>query len=330
MKEACSALSRGIPPRLCLLALLASVSVWAAVKPREAAGGNVLPPIWAQASPRERLKALKVAQLDALRLLSERVYGSQLYAGTTVLDFTLASDTVRSGVEALLKGAEQTEDAEYLPNGTVQVVYGIDLKRILDVIESEAKAAGVAVPAQPKPVAGASFIDVMGNGALPRTQGMRRVRAKRAAEMDAYRRMAERLVGVRISAETTTAELCLGDDRILASVSAFLRGAKPTDIVYHQDDSAEVTMELNMETVVETIETITRRYQRGLRTTTERTREVNRDVIKEKIVVTGHGAPRDDIDSPPRAPSAAVDSSSVLQEEREVLRAVLSRSVRIE
>ena len=43
-----------------------------------------LPAIWNSTSAQERLKAIRVAQLDAYRALLERVYGFQITSGTTI------------------------------------------------------------------------------------------------------------------------------------------------------------------------------------------------------------------------------------------------------
>jgi hypothetical protein len=57
--------------------LLSPASVHAAVRPTEESAPK-LPEIWVKAGPRERLKATRAAEVDADRLLAERIYGVQV------------------------------------------------------------------------------------------------------------------------------------------------------------------------------------------------------------------------------------------------------------
>ena len=133
-------------------------------------------------------------------------------------------------------------------------------------------------------------IEALGCGALPDSIGMKMLHAKRAAEMDAYRLMAERITGVKINSETSVAQMCLKNDKVQASLIAFLKGLKPTAIDYKADGSCAVTVQLKIREVVRTVENLVRIYNSG-----------NKDKIKsikittnDKIFkTTGYGAPRD-------------------------------------
>ena len=72
-----------------------------------------LPAIWSSSSAQERLKAVRVAQLDAYRALLERVYGFQISSGTTIYDCALQSDQIHTRLNLLLKGAVELEKPEY-------------------------------------------------------------------------------------------------------------------------------------------------------------------------------------------------------------------------
>lgn len=87
---------------------------------------------------RERLTAERAATLDAQRKLLEIIHGVQITSQTTVQDFALQSDVIKSKVEGLLRGAE-TLKTEYFSDGTVEVTMCVRGPRLVDEINSAAK-----------------------------------------------------------------------------------------------------------------------------------------------------------------------------------------------
>ncbi|MDD5728151.1 MAG: hypothetical protein PHV59_06280, partial [Victivallales bacterium] len=210
--------------RLFAAALMFTVNAQVA-KPEVAGSSPSLPAIWNSTSARERLKALRVARLDACRALLERVYGFEIAANTSVYDCALESDKVQTHLELILKGATETENPKYTADGMVMVVYGVKLSRIIETVREDKKFAALTI------VKGLEqhdkTIEALGCGALPGSRGMKMLLAKRAAELDAYRLMAERLVGIKVNSDTTVADMCLKSDRVQSSAAAFLKGLKP-------------------------------------------------------------------------------------------------------
>jgi hypothetical protein len=126
----------------------------------------------------------------------------------------------------------------------------------------------------------------MGNAALPGSEGHQKIMAKRAAEMDAYRRLAGRMMGVKIDGNTTVRDFALEHDEILASLSQVLKAATPTAVKFNKSDgSCEVTMEIKTQDVIRT----TRRF---LKVTTTKT-EIKDEVEEKTFSETGMGAMRD-------------------------------------
>jgi hypothetical protein len=107
-----------------------------------------------------------------------------------------------------------------------------------------------------KRVSNEKVIEVLGNAALLGSLGHAKVMAKRAAELDAYRKLAGRIMGTQITSNTTVKDFCLKNDELVAALSHAIKGAKTTDIKFISDGSCEVTMQLTMKEIIRT----TRRY----------------------------------------------------------------------
>jgi hypothetical protein len=282
-----------VPTFAAISGLLIPSTSYSAVKPTEEEG-PVLPEIWVKAGPRERLKATRAAELDADRLLTERIYGLQVDSETTVQDLAAGDDKIAGAVSATLVGSITTEAPEYLPDGRVQVVRAVKIREVIDtlnrVIKGKRLEDGSLVTTSDNTKTNRTtndkIIDVMGNAALPGSEGHQKIMAKRAAEMDAYRRLAGRMMGVKIDGNTTVRDFALEHDEILASLSQVLKAATPTAVKFNKTDgSCEVTMEIKTQDVIRT----TRRFLKGTTTKTEIKDEVEEKTFSE----TGMGAMRD-------------------------------------
>ena len=282
-----------VPTFAAISGLLIPSTSYSAVKPTEEEG-PVLPEIWQKAGPRERLKATRAAELDADRLLAERIYGLQVDSETTVQDLAAGDDKIAGAVSATLVGSITTEAPEYLPDGRVQVVRAVKIREVIDtlnrVIKGKRLEDGSLVTTSDNTKTNRTtndkIIDVMGNAAIPGSEGHQKIMAKRAAEMDAYRRLAGRMMGVKIDGNTTVRDFALENDEILASLSQVLKAATPTAVKFNKSDgSCEVTMEIKTQDIIRT----TRRFLKGTTTKTEIKDEVEEKTFSE----TGMGAMRD-------------------------------------
>ena len=282
-----------VPTFAAISGLLIPSTSFSAVKPTEEEG-PVLPEIWVKAGPRERLKATRAAELDADRLLAERIYGLQVDSETTVQDLAAGDDKIAGAVSATLVGSITTEAPEYLPDGRVQVVRAVKIREVIDtlnrVIKGKRLEDGSLVTTSDNTKTNRTtndkIIDVMGNAAIPGSEGHQKIMAKRAAEMDAYRRLAGRMMGVKIDGNTTVRDFALEHDEILASLSQVLKAATPTAVKYNKSDgSCEVTMEIKTQDIIRT----TRRFLKGTTTKTEIKDEIEEKTFSE----TGMGAMRD-------------------------------------
>jgi hypothetical protein len=288
--------------------LLSPASVHAAVRPTEESAPK-LPEIWVKAGPRERLKATRAAELDADRLLAERIYGLQVDSETTIADLAAGDDKIDSAVSATLVGSITTEPPEYLADGTVQVVRAVKIREVINTLNTTIKGKvlkdgsvqALSNKTKTNTEVKDSVIDVMGNAALPGSEGHQKVMAKRAAELDAYRRLAARMLGIQIDSNTTVRDMALENDELVAGLSHVLKGAATTGIKFNMDDgSCEVTMAIKTADVLRT----TKRIVKGEKVTT-----TIKDSIEEKTFSeTGRGAMREVAQGD--APAAAATESA--------------------
>ena len=258
-------------------ALLLSLAIFgqaanAAVRSSEAKAPK-LPEIWEKAGPRERLKATRAAELDADRLLVERIYGVQVDSDSTVGDLALRDDSIAAAASASLVGALLEGEPEYFDDGRVEVVKAVKIEQVIETLRRKTKekllsdgtSETVAFDEKTELATEGKVLEVQGNAALPSSLGHQKVMAKRAAELDAYRRLAQRLM----------------DIRIVASLSQVLKGAEPTAIRYLDDGTCEVEMKITKQDIVRAVSN----SEKGRAHTTR-----IEDSIQEKsFVETGRG-----------------------------------------
>jgi len=136
--------------------------------------------------PAARPMAVRAAKADALRNLLEMVKGVRVDSETTVDNFVMKSDVIRSRVEGIVKGAMQVGGPRYQSDGTVELTLrmplGGDLTQVmLEQVRGEAPKAGTRVPGyQPGAMGAESFDDV-----LRRIQREKEEQDRRRKEADA-------------------------------------------------------------------------------------------------------------------------------------------------
>jgi len=79
--------------------------------------------------------------------------------------------------------------------------------------------------------------------------------AKRAARLDAIRKLAELIYGTMIDSETTVKDMVTGSDRINSRLKTLVRGAVEVDHHFYDDLSADVTMEIEVGTLTDILGT---------------------------------------------------------------------------
>lgn len=269
------------------LAVLIAMTATAVAAPKpEEIKADALPAIWQTESPQQRLTAIRIAELDALRLLAERVYGVQINEESTVRDLANADDTVKSAVQQVLKGVVTKEGPTYFEDGRLEVVRAVKLSKVIEVVRETFKSSQgreIKLSHEVELRAETEIIDSLGNAALPGSDGHRKILAKRAAELDGYRRLAERTLGVQVSSNTTIKNLAVASDEIKTALAGLLKSAKVTRIVYLPDQSSEVTMKLALGPFIRTVK---KQIEASGRTT-----EINSTAFQQTVEEVGRGAP---------------------------------------
>lgn len=85
------------------------------------------------------------------------------------------------------------------------------------------------------------------NAGKDRLDPQKRLMARRASRMDAYRNLAERVYGTVIYGSSTVNDFVLRNDSFRTYVDAYLRGAKMVAVNEHSDGVVETVMELKLE-----------------------------------------------------------------------------------
>ncbi len=91
---------------------------------------------------------------------------------------------------------------------------------------------------------------VKGNGFGPdkvKHLGRRKILAKRAAKMDAYRNLSESVKGVLVTSHTRVEDMMLESDSIKARTESMLKGVQVVAVNYSKEGGCEITVEVNID-----------------------------------------------------------------------------------
>ena len=111
-----------------------------------------------------------------------------------------------------------------------------------------------------------SVIEVEGTGAAPanaRNAVQARMKARRAAVVDAYRQIAEQIAGVQVDAATTVEDMAVSSDVIKTNVSALVQGARIVDEVSSHTVTREP--EIAMDGNAEFADTLMKKFESVIR-----------------------------------------------------------------
>lgn len=240
-----------------------------------------VPAIWKTVPAQQRLMAKRAAQLDATRQLLERIKGLRLTSNTLVKDFVTEYDEIATHASDIVVGAQETatyyHEDELIVEVTVQIpvqrvitqlkqlhtenykgnrVTTTDIEQLTKTLEKnvfEATGSGTVAPQAVQAAVSAGYqmptwiteqIKATGEGtdpAIETPQG--RLKAARAAEMDAKRKLGEQVYGLQIQSNTLVKDFVTQYDEISAQLNAVIIGAVADKPVF-ANGVASVTVSL--------------------------------------------------------------------------------------
>jgi len=128
--------------------------------------------------------------------------------------------------------------------------------------------------------------------------GQQKLLAKRAAQVDAYRNLAERVYGLQIDSQTYVRDFVAESDQIRTDLEQFLKGAKITRVNYLPDGTCEVEVEMTLQDIVTELESVKKQYQHLGHWKTIKFDKIYQYVDIKTISATGSGVPRGAEDVP--------------------------------
>ena len=143
--------------------------------------------------------------------------------------------------------------------------------------------------------------------------------AKRAAEADCYRKLAESVYGARITSDTYVRDFVTESDQIRAGVDSFVKGIRLGPARYYDDGTCEVDGEVTVAKLVTRLKEIHTAHYRGNRVKTTDFEQIKQTLKKDVIRVTGTGAPRPEI---PELPAGFEDAITPLPEGYPITRSI--------
>ena len=182
----------------------------------------------------KRLMSIMGAERDAQRKIVEAVYGLKIRASDHVQDLAAvaSSGVTESKTTAMIDGI-QVEEVIYDPE--------LDIARVTAV----ARLDGITnIDGERLDLANRDFRCTGFGTATPANAGP--LQALRAAEVDAYKKMAEQVVGLTLESHTRVENFRLASDTVKTRLLATIYLARITDFGWNEDGDAFVILTLDV------------------------------------------------------------------------------------
>ncbi|MCK4947398.1 MAG: LPP20 family lipoprotein [Candidatus Aureabacteria bacterium] len=306
-------------------------------------------PVYATAKGQQKLMAERAAKVDAYRNLAERVKGLRIDANTYVRDFVAESDQINTSFDHFIKGAAIVPGSDRWDGEVYTLRARLTLEQVVKFIKTYYKKTRFLFWTHTKIQQIETYnkeykvIEVEGSGTIrtadpsenlqtkparitdgiPGWEGVTargRLMAERAAKVDAYRNLAEKVKGVRITSSTYVRDFVAENDQINTALDTYIKGIRLSGPYrYLPDGIAECDVEVTIVDVIKEVHEIWKRFERrGYRFRKVRWKKVRwEEVVTQQnirvIRATGSGVPPEKyIEKGPvsQAPSQAVSAPS--------------------
>ncbi len=121
------------------------------------------------------------------------------------------------------------------------------------------------------------------------TRGQQTLLAERAAKVDAYRNMAERVKGLKVDSTTCVRDFVAEHDEVNTELNTYIQGLKVVDTKFYDDGTCEVTIEMTIEELVKRLQTWEKRYPWGKSLRFDQITYYNKITVLRE---SGRGSPR--------------------------------------
>lgn len=312
-------------------------------------------PTWALQSGQQKLLSKRAAIVDGYRNLAERIKGLKIDASTYVRDFVAEADEINTALDTFIKGARVVGPARYYDDGAAEVNVEITLNELvqqlqrvyttyhhlchdhvysfdqmvtinrLKVIRETGRGAPREMPgmveAPMTPMNATLAAPTAGVPGWENVTARGRMMAERAAKVDAYRNLAERIKGLQITADTYVRDFVAESDQITTRLDTFIKGVRTAGPYrYTPDGICQVDVQVAIQDVVKELTTIRDWYlhydpyhrwaHEHVRTT--KFEEILSFSPKRYVRVTGEGVPPEKYMQRSIEPVAMMDEPEVV------------------
>lgn len=259
----------------------------------------------------QRAMASRAARMDAMRQLAESVQGVRIDSTTTVKDFVTEKDEIKTALDTFIQGIQQVGEPVHHPDGTCEVTLSIRMEDLVFWLKNtwgEYGSDRIQSPEQFDQIRNfnsQAVFTATGSGAMKvvpnpnpnpipfweRVTPQGKLMAQRAAQVDAYRNLAESIKGVRITASTRVENFVTVSDEIRASFNGFIRGAQVIGSKYHPDGYVEVSVQVDMNHLISELQGICKKHYKGNQFQPGSFNQMNRYNSMPVIKAVGTGVP---------------------------------------
>lgn len=197
---------------------------------------GLLTAIGAQAG-NKKMMTINAAKVAAERAIVESVVGLKVRSKESVQDLIAAQVTVEAKTAAAIKGIEYTDIIYDPAKDIAKVTAEIQVGKVENIVGRRIDYGNATVRR-------IGFATSTPDMAGP-------LKALRAAEMDAYKELAKKIVGFKLESGTTVENYILKSDDIKAKMMAAIYGAEMKGYRWDEHQDAYVVLELKTHRVVD-------------------------------------------------------------------------------